>query len=70
VEQAVIEALNSSGPESFLDMAVKFQERWNFSNVLAASFDSTSAINVLQKLAPYFTITNNVFCSITRCRRF
>jgi hypothetical protein len=43
--------------EMFLDIAVKFQERRKFSNVMGCTDRSTFTLNVLQKLDHCFTIT-------------
>ena len=47
--------------DRFLDVVVKFRERWNFSMLSAAQMESTFALNVLQKLGHSFRITNNFF---------
>jgi hypothetical protein len=56
--------------ERFLDIAVKFQERWKFSNVMGCIDRSTFILNVLQKLDHCCTITNIFFYSFTRCHKF
>ena len=56
--------------DRFLDIAVKFQERWKFPNVMGCTDRSTFTLNVLQKLDICFTITNNFFYRVTRCRKF
>jgi len=48
--------------DRFLDIAVKFREKWNFSNVIGCIDGSTFALNVLQKLGHCSTITKK-FCS-------
>jgi len=62
--------LTVSDHERFLDIAVKFPERWKFSNVTGCMDRSTFILNVLQKLDHCFTITNHFFYSVTRCCKF
>jgi hypothetical protein len=53
--------LKVSDHERFLDIDVKFRERWNFLDVIGCIDGKHIRINVQQKLGHCFTITNNFF---------
>ena len=57
--------------DRFLDTAVKFQERWNFPNVISCIDGKHIRIKCPTKAESlFYNYKQFFFCSITRCHRF